>query len=96
MPVPWYDVELHDEHDRQITAANVPGEICIRPRAPHIMIERYWGADEYTIQQFRNFVKSSVSGVKAEVFEEHREKDGTLNFYSMRLTASPAAEPESP
>jgi crotonobetaine/carnitine-CoA ligase len=54
-PVPWYDVELHDESDRRIEAAGVEGEICIRPREPHIMIERYWGSDEYTIRQFRNF-----------------------------------------
>lgn len=54
-PVPWYEVELHDELDNLVTEPNVPGEICIRPCFPHIMIERYWGADEYTIRQFRNF-----------------------------------------
>jgi crotonobetaine/carnitine-CoA ligase len=54
-PVPWYEVELHDEHDQPVSEPGVAGEICIRPREPHIMIERYWGADEYTIRQFRNF-----------------------------------------
>jgi crotonobetaine/carnitine-CoA ligase len=53
-PVPWYEVELHDENDQPVTEPGAPGEICIRPRKPHIMIERYWGADEYTIAQFRN------------------------------------------
>lgn len=54
VPVPWYAVELHDERDRVITEPDVPGEICIRPHQPHIMIERYWSSDEYSLNQFQN------------------------------------------
>lgn len=52
-PVPWYEVALMGAGDRPV-ATGEPGEICIRPRFPHIMIERYWGADDYTIHGFRN------------------------------------------
>lgn len=52
-PVPWYEVALLAEDDTPV-AAGEPGEICIRPRLPHIMVERYWGSDEYSLHAFRN------------------------------------------
>jgi crotonobetaine/carnitine-CoA ligase len=52
-PSPDYEVEIHDEHDRPVPPG-VVGEIVVRPREPHIMVEEYWGNPEATVQAFRN------------------------------------------
>ncbi len=46
-------VEVHDEIDLPVPAGT-EGELVVRPLAPHIMVERYWGDLEATVQTFRN------------------------------------------
>jgi crotonobetaine/carnitine-CoA ligase len=45
-------VEIHDEHGRRVPPG-VEGEIVVRPRDPHIIIEEYWGDPEATVRAFR-------------------------------------------
>ena len=53
MPVPWYDVRVVDEHDLDV-APGETGQIVVRPRRPHVMMERYWGNDAATLAAMRN------------------------------------------
>ena len=53
MEAPHYAVEIHDEHDNPLPPG-VEGEIVVRPREPHIMVEEYFGAPEATVAAFRN------------------------------------------
>lgn len=50
---PHYAVEIHDEHDNPVPPG-VEGEIVVRPREPHIMVEEYFAAPEATVVAFRN------------------------------------------
>lgn len=52
-PVPYYEVRIHDEHDRPLPPGEV-GEIVVRPREPHALFERYHGMPEETLSAFRN------------------------------------------
>jgi crotonobetaine/carnitine-CoA ligase len=51
--VPWYDVRLVDENDLDV-ADGETGEIAVRPRRPHVMMEGYWGDDAETLKSLRN------------------------------------------
>ena len=53
VPSPHFDVEIHDEHDDPVPPG-VEGEIVVRPREPHVMVEEYFGAPEATVAAFRN------------------------------------------
>ena len=50
---PHYVVDIHDEHDNPVPAG-VEGEIVVRFREPHVMVEEYFGAPEATVAAFRN------------------------------------------
>ena len=50
---PYYDVEIHDEHDRPV-APGTEGEICVRPREPDVMFSEYYRMPEATLRAFRN------------------------------------------
>jgi len=52
-PSPHYEVEIHDEDDNPVPPG-VEGEIVVRPREPHVMVEEYFGAPEATLAAFRN------------------------------------------
>ncbi len=52
-PVPYYDVRIHDEHDRPLPPGEV-GEIVVRPREPHALFERYHAMPEESLTAFRN------------------------------------------
>jgi carnitine-CoA ligase len=52
-PVPYYEVEIHDELDRAV-APGREGEICVRPKEPHVMVEEYYRMPEATLRAFRN------------------------------------------
>jgi carnitine-CoA ligase len=52
-PAPYYEVEIHDEHDRPV-GAGLEGEICVRPKEPHVMVEEYYRMPEATLHAFRN------------------------------------------
>ena len=52
-PSPHYEVEIHDEDDNPVPPG-VEGEIVVRPREPHVMVEEYFGAPEATLTAFRN------------------------------------------
>jgi crotonobetaine/carnitine-CoA ligase len=51
-PSPYYEVEIHDEHDRAVPPG-VEGEIVVRPREPHVMFEEYYRMPEATLRAFR-------------------------------------------
>ncbi len=50
---PWYDVRVVDERDEEVPPG-VTGEIVVRPRRPHVMMEGYWGNDAATLASVRN------------------------------------------
>jgi len=51
-PLPDVQVEIHDADGNRLPPGEV-GEIVARPLRPHIMVERYYGNDEATIDAFR-------------------------------------------
>jgi crotonobetaine/carnitine-CoA ligase len=51
--VPFYEVEIHDEHD-QPCPPGTAGEIVVRPRRPFVMFTEYYRAPEATAASFRN------------------------------------------
>jgi crotonobetaine/carnitine-CoA ligase len=51
--VPWYDVRVVDEHDLDV-AEGEKGEIVVRPRRPHVMMEGYWMNEGETLKSLRN------------------------------------------
>ena len=53
VPTPSYEVKIVDEHDNDVPDG-VKGEIVVRPRRPHVMMERYWGNDAATLGAMRN------------------------------------------
>ena len=52
-PVPYYEVEIHDENDRRLQPGEV-GEIVVRPREPHALFEHYYGMPAESLHAFRN------------------------------------------
>lgn len=48
-----FDVALLDADDEPVPD-DVPGEICVRPRRPHIMMDGYWDMPEETLRACRN------------------------------------------
>jgi carnitine-CoA ligase len=52
-PVPAFEVEIHDEAGRRV-APGTPGEIVVRPRHPHTIIEEYYRMPEATAAAFRD------------------------------------------
>jgi crotonobetaine/carnitine-CoA ligase len=53
LEAPHYIVEIHDEEDNPV-GPGIEGEIVVRPREPHIMVEEYFGAPEASLAAFRN------------------------------------------
>jgi crotonobetaine/carnitine-CoA ligase len=53
VPVPWYEVRILDENDMDVPVGE-PGEICIRPLRPSVMMAGYWGNDSATLRSIRN------------------------------------------
>ena len=53
LEAPHYIVEIHDEDDNPV-GPGIEGEIVVRPREPHIMVEEYFGAPEASLAAFRN------------------------------------------
>jgi crotonobetaine/carnitine-CoA ligase len=53
IPTPWYEVRIVDEHDHEVAPGEV-GEIVVRPRRPHVMMEGYWGNEAATLKTLRN------------------------------------------
>lgn len=52
-PVPYYDVRIHDKHDRPLPPGEV-GEIVVRPKEPYALFEGYHGMPTETLAAFRN------------------------------------------
>jgi crotonobetaine/carnitine-CoA ligase len=50
---PNFDVVVLNEEDEPV-APGVVGEICCRPRAPHVMFDGYFGRAETTVERWRN------------------------------------------
>jgi crotonobetaine/carnitine-CoA ligase len=50
---PHFIVEIHDEDDNPV-GPGIEGEIVVRSREPHVMVEEYFGAPEETLVAFRN------------------------------------------
>lgn len=50
---PYYEVELHDEHDRPVPVGQ-EGEFVVRPKEPGVMFREYFGMPEVTLAAFRN------------------------------------------
>ena len=53
VPVPWYDVRILDENDFEVPVGE-PGEICIRPARPSVMMSGYYNNDSATLKSIRN------------------------------------------
>jgi crotonobetaine/carnitine-CoA ligase len=53
VPVPWYEVRILDENDLEVPVGD-PGEICIRPKRPSVMMLGYWNNDSATLKSIRN------------------------------------------
>ena len=53
VPVPWYEVRILDENDNEVPVGE-PGEICIRPARPNVMMAGYWNNDTATLKSIRN------------------------------------------
>jgi carnitine-CoA ligase len=53
VPVPWYEVRILDENDFEVPVGE-PGEICIRPQRPSVMMAGYWDNDPATLKSLRN------------------------------------------
>jgi crotonobetaine/carnitine-CoA ligase len=51
--VPWYEVRVLDENDLEVPDGE-PGEICIRPARPNVMMAGYWNNDSATLKSIRN------------------------------------------
>jgi carnitine-CoA ligase len=77
VPVPWYEVRILDENDLEVPAGE-PGEICIRPTQPSVMMMGYWNNDSATLRTMRNlWFHTGDHG--------HRDEDG---FYFFRVRES--------
>jgi crotonobetaine/carnitine-CoA ligase len=53
VPVEWYEVRILDENDLEV-APGEPGEICIRPARPNVMMAGYYNNDAATLKTIRN------------------------------------------
>ncbi|SDI09484.1 crotonobetaine/carnitine-CoA ligase [Alteribacillus persepolensis] len=51
--LPFYDVEIHDENDKECPTG-VVGEIVVRPKEPWIMFSGYYGMPEATVKSWQN------------------------------------------
>ena len=51
--VPAFEVEIHDDDGRPLSPGT-PGEIVVRPRGPHMIIEEYYRMPESTAAAFRD------------------------------------------
>jgi carnitine-CoA ligase len=77
LPVDWYEVRILDENDMDVPVGE-PGEICIRPKVPSVMMMGYWGNDSATLKSIRNlWFHTGDHG--------HRDEDG---FYFFRVRES--------
>ena len=52
-PQPNFEVLILDEDDEPVGPGEV-GEICCRPRAPHVMFDGYYEKSETTVERWRN------------------------------------------
>jgi carnitine-CoA ligase len=50
--LPDVQVEIHDTDGNRVASGEI-GEIVARPLVPHIMVERYYGNEEATVEAFR-------------------------------------------
>ena len=73
VPTPWYEVRVFDEHDREV-APGETGQIVVRPKRPHVMMERYWGNDAATVKAWRNLWFHTGDNA-------HRDEDGYIWFH---------------
>jgi crotonobetaine/carnitine-CoA ligase len=79
VPVPWYEVRILDENDMDVPVGE-PGEICIRPQRPSVMMMGYWSNDSATLKSIRNlWFHTGDHG--------HRDEDG-FYFFRVRETDS--------
>ena len=79
VPVPWYEVRILDENDIEVPVGE-PGEICIRPARPNVMMAGYWNNDTATLKSIRNlWFHTGDHG--------HRDADGFF-FFRARETDS--------
>jgi crotonobetaine/carnitine-CoA ligase len=49
----YFDVKIIDEEEQEL-APGQPGEVIVRPKYPHIMMEGYWGRPEDTLKIMKN------------------------------------------
>jgi crotonobetaine/carnitine-CoA ligase len=70
--VAWYEVRVLDENDLEVPHGE-PGEICIRPTRPNVMMTGYWNNDRATLKSIRNlWFHTGDHG--------HRDSDGFFYF----------------
>jgi crotonobetaine/carnitine-CoA ligase len=49
----YFDVRIFDDGDHELPT-DIPGEIVVRPKHPHVMYEGYWGNPQATLDAGRN------------------------------------------
>jgi crotonobetaine/carnitine-CoA ligase len=54
VPVAGLEVQIQDERGDEVPRGTI-GEIAVRPTAPHLIVEGYYGMPEATLEAFRNF-----------------------------------------
>jgi crotonobetaine/carnitine-CoA ligase len=50
----YFDVRIFDDEDNELPAGE-QGEIVVRPKRPHVMVEGYWNRAETTVETSRNW-----------------------------------------
>ena len=53
VPTPWYEVKVFDDNDVEVPPGQA-GQLVVRPRRPHVMMERYWNNDAATLGALAN------------------------------------------
>jgi crotonobetaine/carnitine-CoA ligase len=54
VPVDGLEVQIQDARGDEVSRGTI-GEIAVRPQAPHLIVEGYYGMPEATLEAFRNF-----------------------------------------
>lgn len=78
-PTEHFDLRLADDNDEEVAVGAV-GEICVRPRHPHVMYSGYWNRAGETVEAWRNLWHHTGDLAR-------RDAEGTLRFVDRKKDA---------